>query len=370
MGRTPDQSIVDEALLEVCLGGNPELPDDPVAVEDFIAAARFHRIAPLAFTAFAGTRPDVAKQLRSDRDVAVLNHLRMTAVLAELARLLDPVPWLVFKGPVLSELAHPVPGLRFYKDLDLLVAPGDFRAACEVLFDRGWGLVLGNESLLSREFPGEIPLMNPQGVVMDLHWSMQVMKSVRGRFAMESGPLLERRVPVSIGSVQLAALEPADALVHVCQHAALVGATRLGHVLDADQLARNLTDWDELIVRALQWRTGAQVAAVLLRAERLFGTPVPDDLTRRLGIGAGLTKAMATVDRVAPIQALRRDESWVRLITRSLRPSLPRTLGVAVRRTAQGITSRLHRAAPQQPRSKADPQVVESYLARVEALAV
>jgi hypothetical protein len=367
MGRTPHQAAVDAALVAVCRGEAPALPDDPAATADFVVAARYHRIAPLAHVATRDSHPEVAQLLRSDRDRALMNHLRMSALLGGIAQALGDIPWVVFKGPVLSEFAHPLPGLRFYKDLDLLVAPGDFRTACHRLFDAGWQVVVGDSSLQSDEFPGEIPLVSEHGAVMDLHWSMLVMKSVRGRFSVAAGPLLERRVPVMIGPVKLSALEPADALVHVCHHAALIGATRLGHILDADQLARQVTDWSALVARAKEWGAAPQVAVVLGRARLLFGTPVPDDLNGRLGLSSGLTRAMELVDRRWPVSQLRREESWVRLVTRSLRPSLPRTAAVAIRRIAQGVVTRLRPKQTEAPRSQASPAVIEEYLTNVEA---
>jgi len=368
MGRTPAQRAVDAALVDVCLRRTPRLPDDPAAADDFVSGVRYHRIGPLANVALREARPELAARLQQDRDAALMNHLQMSAMLGGIAKVLDGIPWLVFKGPVLSEFAHPIPGLRFYKDLDLLVAPGDFKVVCHRLFDAGWQVVVGDDSLQSEEFPGEIPLVDRNGIVMDLHWSMLVMKSVRGRFSVDAGLLLERRVPMTIGPAALSVLDPSDALVHVCHHAALVGATKLGHVLDADQLARQVIDWDALAGRAREWGASPQVAVVLGRARRLFATPVPANLDRRLGLGRGMSRAMALADRTWPIEELRRDESWIRLVTRALRPSLLRTAGVVLRRAGQGVLTRVQRSAPAKPRMAPDPAVIETYLSAVEAL--
>lgn len=367
MGRTPAQRSVDAALVDVCRRRTPGLPEAPAAVEDFLLGVHYHRIAPLAHVALRQVNPSLAARLQSDRDSALINHLRMSALLGGIVQLLDGIPWLVFKGPVLSEFAHPVPGLRYYRDLDLLVAPGDFRTACHRLMEAGWHIVVSDESLESEEFPGEVPLVNPSGIVLDLHWSMLVTKTSRGRFSVEAGPLLERRTPATIGPVALSMLEPADALVHVCHHAALIGATKLGHVLDADQLARQ-ADWDRVIARSKEWGAGPQVAVVLGRARRLFDTPVPADLGRRLGLSRAMVWALAQVDKAWPIESLRQDESWIRLVTRALRPSLARTIGAAIRRVAQGVITRVKNAGGTASRVPASPAVIETFLSRVEAL--
>lgn len=367
MRRNALQQRVDQALVDVCRGVGPTLPEGPAVVDELVAGARYHRIAPLVHVALRESRPDVAAALKEDRSKALLNHLRTSALLGGVAGVLTGVEWLAFKGPMLSEFAHPVPGLRFYKDLDLLVAPDRFRETCNRLIDAGWRIILSDESLLSDELPGEVALANEAGVVMDLHWSMVVMRSVRRRFDVTAEALLERRVPVTIGPAGLWALAPADALVHVCQHAALVGATKLGHVLDADQLARQVTDWDDVVARAEAWGAGVQVAAVLGRAHRLLGTPIPGDLEARLGLGVGMRRVLATVDARWPAQALRQDASWVRLVTRALRPGLVATGATIVGRGANGVVNRLRSPEPTGPRVPASPEVIDTYFGRVEA---
>ncbi|GAB3811861.1 hypothetical protein GCM10028820_03810 [Tessaracoccus terricola] len=358
---------MDRALVDVCRGTPPVLPEGPGVVDEVVAGARYHRIAPLAHVALRDSAPEAAAALKEDRAKALMNHLRTSALLGGVAGAIDGIDWLAFKGPMLSEFAHPVPGLRFYKDLDLLVAPGQFRETCNRLIDGGWRIILSDESLLSHELPGEVALVNEAGVVMDLHWSMVVMRSVRRRFDVTAEALLSRRIPVAIGPAKLWALSPADALVHVCQHAALIGATKLGHVLDADQLARQVSDWDDVVEKAEAWGAGVQVAAVLGRGARLLGTPVPAELERRLGLGPGMRRLLAAVDGRWPIQTLRQDASWVRLVTRALRPGLLGTAGTIVGRAAHGSLNRLRRAKAQGPRVPASAEVIDTYLERVEA---
>lgn len=368
MPKAPWAAAVDAALIDVCRVGSPDLPTEIAAVEEFVSAARHHRIGALAHVVMRKSRPDVGALLKPDRDAALMYHLRMCALLAAVARILDDIPWAVFKGPVLSEFAHPFPGLRFYKDLDVLVAPRDFRRAYDRLFDAGWRTLVGNSSLARGELPGELPLGDAtHGILLDLHWSMVVMKSRRANFSVEAEALLERRVPVAIGPARVSILDPVDALVHVCQHAALIGATRLGHVLDADQLARQVEDWTAVIDTAERWRARAQVAAVLGRAQRLFGTPVPDDLARSLRIGPGMRAALALVDDYRPIASLRRDESWVRMFTKAATPSLITTVGNILGKAGPAMRSRWGSADAVSPPTSADADVLDAFFSRVEA---
>lgn len=368
MPKAPWAAAVDAALIEVCRVGSPELPADTAAVEDFVSAARHHRLGALAHVVLRNSRPDVGALLKPDRDAALMYHLRMCALLASVGRILGDIPWAVFKGPVLSEFAHPIPGLRFYKDLDVLVAPRDFRRAHQRLFDAGWRTLVGNGSLTGHELPGELPLGDAtHGILLDLHWSMVVMRSRRESFSVEAEPLLERRVPATIGPASVWILDPVDALVHVCHHAALIGATRLGHVLDADQLARQVEDWTAVVHTAEQWRARAQVAAVLGRAQRLLATPVPDDLARSLRIGPGMRAAFELADEHSSIASLRRDESWVRMFTKAAAPSLIATAGNILGKAGPAVRSRWGNADTALPRTSADADVLDAFFSRVEA---
>lgn len=367
MPNAPWAAAVDAALVSVCRVEPPGLPVDIEAVDDFVSAVRHHRIAALAHVVLRDSRTDVGALLKADRDATLMYHLRMCALLAAVSRILEGIPWAVFKGPVLSEFAHPVPGLRFYKDLDVLVSPRDFRQAYERLFEAGWRSLVGNDSLVGSELPGELPLGDStHGILLDLHWSMVVMKSRRARFALEAERLLERRVSVAIGPARVSILDPVDALVHVCHHAALIGATRLGHVLDADQLARQVVDWDAVVRTAEKWRAQAQVAAVLGRAQRLLATPVPTGLARSMGIRPAMRSALQLTDRYCPIESLRRDRSWVRMFTKAAAPGLGTTMGAIVSKSATAVRSRREGRETPALRVSADADVLDAFFSRVE----
>jgi hypothetical protein len=99
-----------------------------------------------------------------------------------------------------------------------------------------------------------VPLASRWRVLADLHWSMGVTISRRRMFPVPTHQLLERRTRVNVGPTRIWALELVDSLVHVALHAALTGATRLLHLIDADQLAHQMKDWDAVAQRS---RSGA-----------------------------------------------------------------------------------------------------------------
>lgn len=355
-------------MVDACRGRGFEVPPGDDAEQEILLAARFHRLAPLVHVGMPETTSHLAGELRGERDRAFWHHLRVTAVLDQLAGMMEDLDWLVFKGPVLSETAHPVRGLRTYKDLDVLVSPAQLRATMGRLGDSGWNVVQSDRELRNPEIPGEIPMVGAARVLLDLHWSMVITNTRRLLYPVDTEPLLERRVPLAIGAARLWTLDPLDMLVHVCHHAALTGATRLLHLLDADQLARQVSDWDAVAGRARDWGATAHVGLVLGRARRLFETPVPGDLRRMLGLPASFEALMAVVDRGWPISSLRQDASWPRLAARAARPSGIGTAVGMVRNGTLRVVNHVRGHPPVEPRVPGDRQAIDSYISAVEQI--
>ncbi|WP_210438710.1 nucleotidyltransferase domain-containing protein [Nocardioides xinjiangensis] len=361
---------VDELLVEVVRQSEVLPPVAAHAHPDLVQAARFHRIAPLVHVAHRDAAPDVARLFREDRMRAITMHLRSCAALQQLSSALGDVEWVTFKGPVYSEHAHPVPGLRAYNDVDVLVDPSRLRAVSRRLGEAGWRIADYEDMLLNRAVPGEMHWVSTSGVLVDLHWSMINMASRRRLFDVPTADLLHRRVPVLLGTQEAWTLDPADTLVHACLHAALSGANKLIYLVDVDRLSRSITDWDDLADRARQWRAQVQVALVLGRSQRVLGTTFPTDLPSRLRVPRSLQAAMVLTDRVAPVPHGRTNAGLNRFVARAVRASGPATLAAAGRNATRWLGDR--RSTPahgEGPRRGADETALEVYLAAVESAA-
>jgi Uncharacterised nucleotidyltransferase len=359
---------VDAVSVDVCRGRRPEVPDLPGIEDELVRAVRFHRIAPLAHVALRDVRPDLAALLRDDRDHALMHHVQVTTTLAAIGSTLADIPWLTFKGPVLSESLHPVPGLRTYTDLDILVAPTGLREAARRLFGTGWQVLATRDDLLNGEVTGEIELGQAGGAIVDLHWSLVLSETLRRRFHVPTDELLARSVPVVIGPVETRTLDATDTLVHLAHHAAFSDVIRLGHLLDVDQAARRIQDWDLVVRRAWSWGTGPQVGLVLARARRVLGTPVPPDLDRRLGLSRGVTALGFAVDRAQPVPALRKQSSWPRLLGRAARPGAVATATRIMQSAAMVAINRSRTSSPPKPFEPAARDDVESWVSAVEGV--
>ena len=298
-----------------------------------------------------------------------MHHVRVIASLEAVGSTLAGIPWVTFKGPVLSESLHPVAGLRSYGDLDILVTPTDLRKACERLLDVGWQVLATPEDLLNGEVTGEIELGRAGGAVVDLHWSLVLSETLRRRFQIPTVDILARSAPLMIGRVEAPTLGITDTLVHLCHHAAFSGAVRLVHLLDVDQAARRIQDWDLVARRALSWGAGAQVGLVLARARRVLGTPVPQDLDSRLGLSRGFGTLVSAVDLAWPAPSLRAEPSWPRLVARAARPSATATASRALQNAVLGAVNRARPAAADEPRTPAGRDDLQAYFSAVEAAA-
>jgi hypothetical protein len=360
---------VDAVCVAVCRGKRPDVPELPGIQDELVRAVRFHRIAPLAHVALREVRPDLAALLRDDRDRALLHHVRVTTSLAAIRSTLADLPWVTFKGPVLSEWLHPVAGLRSYGDLDILVDPTDLREAGELLLGAGWQVLATRDDLLNGEVTGELELGRPGGAVVDLHWSLVISETLRRRFHVPTSELLAGSTPVTIGPVEVRTFDATDTLVHLCHHAAFSGAVRLVHLLDVDRAAARIQDWDRVASRARSWGAGAQVGLVLARARRALGSPVPRDLDRQLGLSRAFRTLVSGVDLARPAPAVRSDASWPRRVARAARPSAVATASTALQSAVLGAVNRARPAPAPEPSTPAGPDDVETWFSAVEAVA-
>lgn len=359
---------VTRALLDVCRARPPRIPRDPDVVTEFVEGVRLHRIAPLAHVLVRDDRPEVAQILAPDRERALATHLAACMVVGALAELLGGIRWAVFKGPVLSERAHPVPGLRTYGDVDVLVDPGDLREVTSRLRRAGWTVGDPRTHHRNPDTPGEMHWRTPTGLYVDLHWSMVNMASVRRRTAIPTADLLQRTVTAHLGVALAPVLDEVDAFVHVCHHAGRSGAHRLLWLVDIDQLVAAKPDWDAVVERASDWQVAAHVAVALRRARRFLDTPVPAGVEERLGVQSGSLRLLDLADRASPVPRLVQEESLAKLVARGMHGRTAATARAITRKAALYGWGRI-RGPQEHSREEfpADEQDTLGYVASVEA---
>jgi hypothetical protein len=247
--------------------------------------AALHRVVPFLAAAVrtsgAHASEDVVAALARTHATRTAAHLRVLADLDLVRSSLSAaaVPFLIVKGPVLSEHLYPSPDLRTYEDLDLLIPPGSFERAVDALRAGGSLLLDRNWALTRADTRGQLHFQLSMGTLADVHWHLLNRESVRDGFAITTDDLFERSRDVDVGGRSVPTLDPVDTLLHVALHAALSGGDRLIWLKDIERaLVVDQPSWDDVIERARAWKAGRSVAITLDRARRSLGAPVPEEV--------------------------------------------------------------------------------------------
>ena len=253
---------------------------DEVPPDQLVDLACHHRVPGVIYRSLLALGIDdrAFAGLRAAYQIATMSHGRclielqgMSGVLGELGR-----PWMVVKGPVLAEIAYADPGARLYEDLDLVVRPADLPSALTAIEAAGGRVADLNWPMMVDLLRAEIPVVLPNGMLADLHWDLLVTPNIRARFCLPMDELLERRVMVGVGGIDVATLDPVDSLLYLCLHGSLSGGDQLVWLKDLDQLVESQSaDWDELIRRARRYRVDLVAAMQLERARVVLGAAIP-----------------------------------------------------------------------------------------------
>ena len=183
--------------------------------------AAWHRVVPFLAAAVRTSGVVVSEEamasLERTHATRTAAHLRVLADLdAVVASLSDgAVPFLVVKGPVLSEHLYPSPDLRTYEDLDLLIPPGSFERAVDALRASGSVLLDRNWALTRADTRGQLHFQLPMGTLADVHWHLLNRENVRDGFSITTDDLFERSREVDVGGRSVPTLDPVDTLLHV-----------------------------------------------------------------------------------------------------------------------------------------------------------
>lgn len=279
-----------QKLLVAAIRSPAELPSARMLRSGSDAAAltrlaQFHHVAAWLNVTWrdAALAPELREALQREWAASLATHLQACATLGELVDALDSDPWLVVKGPALAELHYPRPDLRTYTDLDIVIPADAVDRTVAALTNLGYQLTGPSFALARERRVGQLGLVSPGGVAVDLHWELVKDLSMRTRFAVATDALLDRAHWVTIGGRRMRTLSTTDTLLHVAVHACLSGVQRLAWTNDLHQVvATTEPDWVAVVERARDWGAQHLVGAMLLRCRRLLGTPVPDDVLTEL----------------------------------------------------------------------------------------
>jgi hypothetical protein len=277
------------------------LPAPTASWDDVLDTFAYHRLTPLLFrrVADAGLRghipPAALGRLTDEASAVAARSLAHARALVELVRKLTEsgIRSLAFKGPVLAQELDGDLGLRFFRDIDVLVAEEDFPRAQVVVDELGYAL----HPAAARAGPSPVPhhhVAYTRGqVILELHRTLlSPYRGLEGRL----DALWERRRSRTLAGTDLPTLGAEDEILHLSVHGSGHAWFRLRWLADLPAWlnAHPDVDWEGLLAAArahrferaflLGWRLarehlGVELPGALSVAERRCGAL--DALARR-----------------------------------------------------------------------------------------
>ena len=246
-----------------------------------------HGMMPLLYRHLISICPQgvPAETLNSLKEEFIANSqtcLHLFGELRKLLRLLDRngITAVAFKGAVLAATVYGDIALRQAGDLDILIEPGAFRSASDLLRSAGYRLhpPLTQSQLMSQlRSHCEIEFLSDGLSVVDLHWGLSPKTF---HFALDSKDVIDRSKTISIQGTSLRTFSNEDAILYLCFHGSKHYWSRLEWIGSLAEFIRSSDeiDWPTLMARANESQGRHMLTLGLLLAQELGGIDVPDSV--------------------------------------------------------------------------------------------
>ena len=250
-----------------------------------IEAARSHGLIPLLHRHLTSFQSDIpTKEFESIREAALANSQSVLYLVNQLQNLVnrfaeENLPALVFKGPVLAEMAYGEMSSRQAGDLDILIERKDFDRAKSVLESLGYRMtpqLTSKQETAHIGFHCEIQFVRDNGfTVVDLHWSLSPKAFP---FKFNTAEVINRAQPVSLGALRLNTFSNEDLILFQSQHGAKHYWPRLEWISSLAEMIRlnPSVDWAMLIQRARDARLVRSLAIGLHLARTVGEVQIPE----------------------------------------------------------------------------------------------
>ena len=217
---------------------------------------------------------EIRAKFRELQRAHIASALRFTA---ELFRLLlcfaeAGIEVLVTKGPALAVRCYGDPGMRPYRDIDLVVREMDIRRATQAMLDLGYQPRIPLTAIDAKKMPGEYAFRKLETDLLIEFHTEQTLRYHPRRLQIEK--LFARRAFVTIDGRSVPALSLEDELVLICVHGTKHFWERLMWIADvAALISRQAPDWARAQAIAREdgaeriLRLGLRLASDLLGAE-------------------------------------------------------------------------------------------------------
>ncbi|PMR71875.1 hypothetical protein CR158_17820 [Halomonas heilongjiangensis] len=229
-----------------------------------------------------GLSQDQWRDMKRDCLAVIQHNLFMSAAQRQLRdELLVPlgIPHLFFKGPSLAARYYDDPGLRFCRDIDVLVSPEQLVGLLQAAVDRGYTPYMPKG--LGRD-PGGlafaanvhrvVSLLSPQGAPIEIHQQID-----GSRMLYATGALLDDAEQHTLDGTPMAVMPTAELFVYACLHHTRHHWSHLHWLMDIDAIQRHASfDPEAVKACAMRRRLGTTLEASL-ELYRVLSTPGPWD---------------------------------------------------------------------------------------------
>jgi hypothetical protein len=267
-----------------------------------IDAARRHGVSSLVLAGLQNCGAPVPTEILGGlRRQSMQSAGRGLAQVEEIGRLAGVfrqagIPMLVLKGPVLSEQLYGNPFLRSARDVDVIVAPEQFRAADELLIAEGYRH--GGRAYSNREFETyqrhikEMEYVSETArVSVELHHRLTDNENL---LTCDFRSLFDTGDEVTVAGVPIVTLPRHMLQVYLCVHGASHGWQRLMWLTDFAAPLRGPAAATAALAQAEKFGLVPLMLHSLTLSHVWLGTSVPEEYLR----AAGATRQVRALNRV------------------------------------------------------------------------
>jgi hypothetical protein len=203
--------------------------------------------------------------------------MRFESTFRKIKSIFEPeaIPMILLKGPHLAHAVYEHPGERIYSDLDILVKPGDFKKAANVLLKNQFVLVEEDDkNLATMAQTNHWVFQSPLGQIIELHRGFTGQQRHPG----DMDEWFARAQGFNFGQTPALGLGSEDLLCHLCLHIgkSFFHIIEKKHIRDIDVLIRKRPlQWEVFTKRCRETRSKAIAYYCLRAAQGQFDTPIP-----------------------------------------------------------------------------------------------
>jgi hypothetical protein len=262
----------------------------------FLRLSARHRVDSLVENALRQTGvalpASVEAEFRGRARLASVGELAVSAETVRVAKRLDDadIPFRILKGVTVALAAFGRSGLRFSRDIDVLVEPGSVAAALMCLKGAGY-FPADADFELSRSYQRQfkdVELVHKESrLIVELHWRL-----FDNRWLMPQ-PFAEPSTVIHYARCPLPAFPPDYAFRYLCLHGAHHAWSRLKWIADVNALLASIPNIEEMYAKAIGLGEHRAVGQALLLCHHLFGTRVPSSVLEKARPGSPLDRLLS-----------------------------------------------------------------------------